>query len=132
MKSQDPAVVVTVPTEFEAQTKAEVLRSEGIEAAVTRNAPTWTGHLPINPSTYGSSVLVHRDDLDRARAILEKKIADSVDLDWDEIDVGEREDDLPLRPVGATPPLARIALVVVWVLLVLSAPALVWFVMTLL
>ena len=132
MKSHDPAVVVTVPTEFEAQTKAEVLRSEGIEAAVTRNAPTWTGHLPISPTAFGSSVLVHRDDLDRARAVLEKKIADSVDLDWDEIDVGQREDDLPLRPVNTTPPLARIALVVAWVLLVLSAPLLIWFVMTVL
>ncbi len=132
MKSQDLAVLATLPTEFEAQTKAEVLRSEGIEAAVTRNAPTWTGQLPISPTAVGSSVLVHRDDLDRARAILEKKIADSVDLDWDEIDVGQREDDLPLRPVNTTPPLARIALVVAWVLLVLSAPLLIWFVTTLL
>ena len=35
--------------------------------------------------------------------ILDQQIADSVDLDWDEVQLGEREDDLPLRRPGRMP-----------------------------
>jgi hypothetical protein len=109
VKASDLAVVVTVASEFEAEAKAEVIRARGIEATVTRNAPSWTGYMSISPTAIGASVLVHREDLERARALLEQVISDSVDLDWDEIDVGQREDDLPLHRVNRVPPLARVA-----------------------
>jgi hypothetical protein len=116
----DLAVVLTVATEFEAETKAEVIRARGIEATVTRNAPWWTGHLSISPTATGASVLVHREDLERAKALLEQVISDSVDIDWDEIDVGQREDDLPLHKVNRMPPLARVSFVIALVLILIT------------
>ncbi len=120
MNADDLAVAVTAPTEFAAETKAAVLRSSGIEATVIRNAPSWTGHVSISPSAEGASVLVRREDLARARAVLEQTIEDSVDLDWDEVDVGEREDNVPLHPIDRMPPLARIAFALAAALLLLS------------
>ena len=105
-----PALVVSTPTEFEAQTKAALLRDEGIDAMVQPVAPSWTGGVSISPASRGASVWVRAADLDRARAVLETRIADSVDLDWDEVDVGEREDSLPLTPVGRMPLLIRVGL----------------------
>jgi hypothetical protein len=112
VKAGDLAVVVTAASEFEAEAKAEVIRARGIEATVTRNAPSWTGHASISPTAFGASVLVHREDLERARALLEQVISDSVDIDWDEIDVGQREDDLPLHKVSRVPPLAKVSFAV--------------------
>ncbi len=120
MSSDDLAVVATTPTEFAAETKAAVLKSNGIEATVIRNAPSWTGHMSISPGAAGASVLVHGDDLARARAVLEQTIEDSVDLDWDEVDVGEREDDLPLRPVNRMPILAMVGFAVAAGILIVS------------
>lgn len=107
MNDDDLAVLVTADSEFEAEAKAEALRARGIEARVARNAPSWTGHMSISPTERGASILVHRNDVERARTILQQVIADSVDIDWDEVDVGEREDDLPLHEVGRIPPLAK-------------------------
>ena len=101
--------IATTETEFEAQTKAVVLRAEGIECAVVGNAPSWTGQMSLSPTGRGAFVLVKRQDADQARKILQQRIDDSVDLDWDEVDVGEREDALPLHPVNGMPLPAKIA-----------------------
>ncbi len=119
-RPNDMAVVATTATEFEAQTKAAVLRSEGIDCTVTRNAPSWTGHVSISPTAWGATVWVRRHDLQSALGVLHQAIADSVDLDWDEVDVGEREDDLPLRPVGQMPWLAKVAFAVAAALILLT------------
>lgn len=116
-EQDDLEPVATTETEFEAQTKAEVLRSEGIECAVVHNAPSWTGQMSLSPTGRGAFVLVKRQDADQARKILEQRIDDSVDLDWDEVDVGEREDTLPLRPVNGMPLPAKIAAVLVALML---------------
>ncbi len=108
-KQDDLEPVATTETEFEAQTKAVVLRSEGIECAVVHNAPSWTGQMSLSPTGRGAFVLVKRQDADQARKILEQRIDDSVDLDWDEVDVGEREDALPLRSINGMPLPAKIA-----------------------
>ncbi len=121
MTADDPTVVVRVPTEFEAQTIATILRSGGIEASVFTDAPSWTGQIPISPSARGSAVVVRRADLQRAQAILRESEQDSVDLDWDEVDVGEREDDLPLGTVGRMPVPARVAAALAAALLLISA-----------
>ncbi len=127
MTTSDLAVVTTVATEFEAEAKAAVLRARGIETMVIRNAPSWTGHMSISPTAIGASVLVHREDLERARSLLKQTIADSVDIDWDEVDVGEREDDLPLHKVNRMPIPAMasfavaVAIIAVTVLLLLTA-----------
>ncbi len=116
----DPVTVATTATEFEAQTKAAVLEAEGITCRVVSNAPSWTGQIPLSPSGAGAVVLVAAADADRARDILKDRIADSVDLDWDEIDVGEREDTLPLRPLGSMPMPAKIATTVTALILIAS------------
>jgi hypothetical protein len=127
MNSEDLAVVATADSEFEAETKAEVLRARGLKAMVTRNAPSWTGYLSISPRARAASVLVYREDLERATAMLKQVVADSVDIDWDEIDVGQREDDLPLHKVNRMPGLAKVsfalaaAIVAVTVLWLLTA-----------
>ena len=112
MSTSDLAVVTVAVSEFEASAKVAVLEDHDIRATVSRNAPSWTGQMSISPTARGASVLVRRDDLERARAILEANAQDSVDLDWDEVDVGEREDDLPLTEPGRMPAAARFALVV--------------------
>lgn len=104
--------VVVVSTEFEAQTKAAVLDSEGIDCRVITQTPAWTGSITLGSSLQGTAVLVKPEDLERAKAILDHCVADSVDLDWDEVDVGEREDYLPVGPVGRVPRLAKIALTI--------------------
>ena len=112
-KAADPIAVATTATEFEAQTKAAVLEAEGINCRVVSNAPWWTGQLALSASHAGAAVLVAAADADRARDILKDRIDDSVDLDWDEVDVGEREDSLPLRPINSMPLPAKIAATVV-------------------
>ncbi len=126
MTVPDLAVVAITETEFEAQTKAAVLRDNGIEAVVTNNAPSWSGRVAISRGEVGASVLVRASDLSRAREILDRAIADSVDLDWDEVDVGKREDDLPLHEVRRMPPLAKIARALAVAILILAAAAAVY------
>ncbi len=106
--ASDLAAVAETAGDFEAQAKAAILRAGGIEAMVVSNSGSWSSYLRLSPSGIGATVLVRREDRDRARALLRETIADSVDLDWDQVDVGEREDNLPLRPVNRMPLLARI------------------------
>ena len=105
--------IAETATEFEAQTKAAVLRAEGIDCAVVGNAPSWTGQMSLSPTGRGAFVLVKRQDADQARKLLQERIDDSVDLDWDEVDVGEREDTLPLHAVNGMPLPAKIAAVLI-------------------
>ena len=93
--------------EFEAQTKAAVLKAEEIDAFVFPAARAWTGGIGLSETAQGVPVWVKREDLERAKEVLRQRIEDSVDLDWDEVDVGEREDTLPLRPVTHIPLLAK-------------------------
>ena len=120
-RPEGPALVVSTATEFEAQTKAALLRDEGIDATVQPVAPSWTGQVSISPASRGASVWVRSADLDRARAVLEARIADSVDIDWDEVDVGQREDSLPLTPVGRMPLLIRVGLALLAAIVALCA-----------
>ena len=88
----DPLVQVAVAeTEFAAQTKAAVLHDEGIDAFVFSAERAWTGGLAIASTSPGVPVWVKESDLERAKSTLNQRIADSVDLDWDEVDVGEPE-----------------------------------------
>lgn len=105
--------VVVVSTEFEAQTKAAVLESEGIVCRVITLTPAWTGSMNLSSSWQGTAVLVKPQDFEMAKQLLKKRVDDSVDLDWDEVDVGEREDSLPLTPVGRKELLARFAFFVI-------------------
>lgn len=118
--SKDLEPIIVVATEFEAQTKAAILESEGISCKVITKAPSWTGLVPLSSSAVGAAIIVSPQDLEKAKELLKSRIEDSVDLDWDEVDVGEREDSLPLTPVGHMPILAKIAFTIVLLSVLLS------------
>ena len=120
MTTDEPAVVVRVPSEFEAHTIAAILHESGIEATVVPGAPAWTGQMPISPTAPGSAVVVPSTDLQRAQTVLRESEQDSVDLDWDEVDVGDRVDDLPLTKVGRMPIPAKIAAALAAAILIVS------------
>jgi hypothetical protein len=101
--SDDPLVEAAVAeTEFAAQTKAAVLRDAGIDAIVFAAERSWTGGVGISPARRGVPVWVRTSDLERAQAALKQVIADSVDIDWDEVDLGEPEGDAS-GPIGKSP-----------------------------
>ena len=78
----------TCDTAFEAHALAAVLRDADIEAWVfdTVTCVAMTG------MTIGVPLQVRARDIDQAQATLEQRIADSVDIDWDDVDVGEMEE----------------------------------------
>ncbi len=69
------------------------LQEEGIEAAhfnydsVALGAFGATGFMP-------RSVMVRREDVERANSVLERIREESIDINWDEVDVGEPADGL--------------------------------------
>ncbi len=102
-----PAVIAA--SEFEAQTKAAMLRAEGIDARVFG-----TGLWPragLGAGAAGVPVWIQRADAERARALLEEP-DERRDVDWEQVDVGERQDRVPLRPVGHLPLPAKLGVVV--------------------
>jgi hypothetical protein len=89
----DPDTLVTirsVRTEFEGGTIAAVLEDSGVRARVFATTANWVGW----EGGIGNSVRVQvrRADAERAEAVLRKNRQDSVDLDWDQVDVGQMED----------------------------------------
>jgi hypothetical protein len=103
----DLVTLLSAETAFEAHTIVAVLKNAGIDAVAFDATRTGMG-LSIK-SVDGVPVQVRRVDFERARGALETNISDSVDIDWDEVDVGEREDDAPLRAPGRMPVLAQVA-----------------------
>lgn len=76
----------------EAHVIASMLRESGVEAFVFDTAAQtlqWEAPRIINPYL----VHVKREDLDRARELIRSSREDSVDLDWDEVDVGVAPDE---------------------------------------
>lgn len=80
-----PVLLATTATEFEAHAKAAILADEGIEAQVTALPP---------------AVWVASGALERARRLLEERLAGAAAIDWETADLGARTDDLPLRQPG--------------------------------
>lgn len=89
----DLVTLTTADNEFAAGTLVAVLREAGIEA-VAFDRVQMAGLTDIKGARV--PVQVRAADLERAQAALKQNVADSVDLDWDEVDVGEPEDDLPI------------------------------------
>lgn len=90
--ADDPDMLVTLTTartEFEGANYVNVLKTAGIPArvfATTANTMQWEAGY-----TDPIKVQVRRRDLQRAAEELRRNRQDSVDLDWDEIDVGQFE-----------------------------------------
>jgi len=107
--SRDPdalAGFTETTTDFEAQAIAALLRDAGIEAVVSggRLAPLGMG-LGLGPGRDGQRVVVEvrERDLDAARRVVERNHSDASLIDWDEVDVGDRRDALPLHRPGRLP-----------------------------
>jgi hypothetical protein len=83
-----PVVLTTTPTEFQAEAIAAALREHGV-AAMTEGGMVATFRVEAPAH---ARVMVKRRDLRVAQVILRSIRSDSVDLDWDEIDVGTRDD----------------------------------------
>jgi hypothetical protein len=112
--SDDLVTLTTRPTEFEANTLVAVLQEAGIEAFAF-GIPALT---PLGMRIGGCPVQVRQADLDRAKRAISQNVADSVDIDWDEVDVGQREDNLPLSNRSGMPWLARVGATIVAVIVV--------------
>ncbi len=119
----DLVTVVTCASEFEAATKAAVLEEAGIEAftfgAVHASLPLPTKFLQV-------PVQVRAAALDRAKAALAENKVESASVDWDSVDVGEREDTLPLRKPRRMPLPARIGFVLAMIVLATMLLGIVW------
>lgn len=128
--SPDPdqlVLLTSVRTEFEGQAMAAALRDRGVPVKVFAAAAagvSWEGG-------YGNAVrvMVRRADAARAVALLKQVRQDSVDLDWDRVDVGEMEPGAPPaspfgRRRGGLSPTMQVVRAVGWGLL--TATMLMW------
>lgn len=95
----DPDILVdltTAKSDFEAQVIVESLRGQGIAAEAFTTAGT---ALPLHVgSSLPFRIAVRRRDLASAGAALRALRAESVDIDWDEVDVAEAEAEAGVRP----------------------------------
>ena len=80
-------VLASFPHEVEASVIANVLEAEGIMTALT--GVTTAMFRVEAPGLV--SVMIRREDLDRARQILDAIRSSESDIDWENVDVGEPE-----------------------------------------
>lgn len=118
---EDPdmlVVLTTARTEFEAQTLAEALRARGIRAEVFAEAAA-TLQWDV-AATDPIKVMVCRGDREDAERVRTALKADSVDIDWDEVDTGNGV----LETIGPAPQEPRSFLKVVtkigWVIMAVA------------
>ena len=104
-RPDDLVTLVVKSNEFAAGAVVAVLTEAGIDAIAF---PAVNSLLPMNDRLAGVPVQVRRSDLQRAQRALNQNVADSVDLDWDSVDIGQRLDNVPLSSRKGMPMLARI------------------------
>ncbi len=107
----DIVQLLDAANEFQAGIIVETLA----EAGITAKALTMmTGDANTSPSTGGRvPVMVRRDQVEAARAALEQRRSDSVDIDWNEVDIGESADGEWVGPNKARNLAVGVALVMV-------------------
>jgi len=119
---QDPDQLTTITTatsEFSAQLLVAILDDAGIEAFAFGSTGTTLGVTgqSTNPR-WGVPIQVRRKDVEAAKTTLLANKRDSVDIDWDMVDVGTPEEE---GSPHNTPPLAaRFAWLVAAVVMVLG------------
>src|ERR1043165_6365478 len=101
---EDPDILVLLTAtrvRFRSETIAQSLNAHGVPAhAFGTAAAVGQWELGIRNEF---QVMVRRRDLDLAKSVLGAIKADSVDIDWDEVDVGQPTDDpAPALPRART------------------------------
>lgn len=92
--------LIEATSEFAAHAIVVVLEDAGIPAVALE---THSASLPIGRfQGFGTPVQVRKSDLELARRTLDQTRQDSVDIDWDQVELGEREDTLPLSKGGVS------------------------------
>lgn len=91
----DLVEVASAATEFEASVIAAALSAEGIESRVFVSTEAVLGVGMLTLGAQPVRVMARASDADRARAALERNREESVDLDWDSVDVGARIEQAP-------------------------------------
>lgn len=101
----DLVVLLTKPTEFEANLVVMTLRDAGIEAFAFPDAANM---LEFGAAAIPVPVQVRQEDFERARGVLEQAAADSATVDWEQVDVGARDDSLPLTVRHGLPLMVKV------------------------
>lgn len=104
----DPDDLVTLTTaemQFQAGIIVAVLEEAGIKAFAFG---ALNALYPISQRVTPVVVQVRQADLDKAREALKQNVADSVDIDWDSVDVGEPEEAAPAKLRGVMPLVPRL------------------------
>jgi hypothetical protein len=100
MREEDPDILVdltTARTDFEAEVIRSALEANGIPAkAFTTAGAMLQWEVAVSQPM---RIFVRRRDLEAARAALRALRAESVDIDWDQIDTGQPAPDEPARDV---------------------------------
>lgn len=86
-RPDDPVTLLNAINEFEAGIIVDALAEAGIAA---KALSMMAGDAYASPTTGGRvPVMVRRDQLEAAKAAVEQRRSDSVDIDWAEVDVGD-------------------------------------------
>jgi hypothetical protein len=91
----DLVTLMTAETQFQAGIIVAVLEEAGVKAFAFG---ALNALYPISQRVTPVVVQVRQADLERAREALKQNVADSVDIDWDEVDVGEPEESVADGP----------------------------------
>lgn len=103
--------LLVATSEFAANAIVIVLEDAGIEARAFGTVQGGLGFpLGNNSQGWGTPVQVRSSDLDQARLVLEQARQDSIDIDWDTIDLGTFEG-TAAAPSHGMPLAAKIAFV---------------------
>lgn len=110
--------LLAVSSDFEGEIVVSALEHAGIPARVFSAVGRTLG--PVAGQAMPIRVQVRRQDLERARKALRSTREESVDLDWDQVDVGQRVDDADDRHNLVVARLAVIILLLMIVFVMLA------------
>lgn len=102
-RDADAVVLRTYLAPYPAYADHAVLADAGIQAYVIDVMSNAAGLGAAGAATMRVDLLVRREDLDAASRRLEANRRDSVDIDWDAVDVGPPADDTASRIAGRPP-----------------------------
>ncbi len=92
--TNDLITVATPPSEVLAQVLVDALNDAGIKAVAFSSASGGTGlPFPEGGTPGGIAVQVPEKDVERAKAIVAEVGTEGGEIDWDNVDVGEPEDE---------------------------------------